>query len=298
MSAQRAVSFWATTVLAASVLIVPARSSWAQATKTAPVTAQEKAKEKAKESAAEKAATKDVDLNSATSEELMTIPGVGEATSEKIIEGRPYKTVDDLSKAGVTAAAIAKIKPHVVVRPLPEAVDVNTAAAGRLETLPGVGPALAKAIIADRPYKTFDDLAKVKGLGPAKLKELRGRVDFGKASVKEKVEAAKEKMSEKAEVAKEKMSEKAATAKDKMKKGATSAREKAAEAIQPKLKPGQTVNINTATLAELDQLFGIGPVRAQAIIDGRPYDKIEDIKKVKGIKEGEFSKIKEYITVK
>jgi competence protein ComEA len=39
-------------------------------------------------------------------------------------------------------------------------------------------------------------------------------------------------------------------------------------------------------------------VKAQAIIDGRPYEKIEDIMKVKGIKQGEFSKIKDLITVK
>jgi competence protein ComEA len=39
-------------------------------------------------------------------------------------------------------------------------------------------------------------------------------------------------------------------------------------------------------------------LKAQAIIDGRPYQKIEDIMKVKGIKEGTFNKIKDYITVK
>jgi competence protein ComEA len=44
-------------------------------------------------------------------------------------------------------------------------------------------------------------------------------------------------------------------------------------------------------------LPGIGPVKAQAVIEGRPYKKIEDIKKVKGIKEGEFNKIKDVITV-
>jgi competence protein ComEA len=39
-------------------------------------------------------------------------------------------------------------------------------------------------------------------------------------------------------------------------------------------------------------------VKAQAIIDGRPYEKIEDIMKVKGIKQGEFNKIRDLITVK
>ena len=41
----------------------------------------------------------------------------------------------------------------------------------------------------------------------------------------------------------------------------------------------------------------IGPVKAQAIIDGRPYTKIEDVMKVKGIKQGIFNKIKDWITV-
>jgi len=65
-----------------------------------------------------------------------------------------------------------------------------------------------------------------------------------------------------------------------------------------KLAPGQKVNINSATKEELDVLPGIGPVKAQAIIDGRPFKTIEDIMKVRGIKDGEFAKIKDMISVK
>jgi competence protein ComEA len=43
---------------------------------------------------------------------------------------------------------------------------------------------------------------------------------------------------------------------------------------------------------------GIGPVRAQAIIDGRPYQKPEDVMKVQGIKEGIYGQIKDPITVR
>ena len=64
-----------------------------------------------------------------------------------------------------------------------------------------------------------------------------------------------------------------------------------------KLAPGQKVNINTASKEDLDKLFEIGPVKAQAIIDGRPCPKIEDLMKVKGIKGGIFEKIKDHITV-
>ena len=65
-----------------------------------------------------------------------------------------------------------------------------------------------------------------------------------------------------------------------------------------KLAPGQKVNINTAGKDMLEALPGIGPAKAQDIINGRPYKSIEDIMKVKGIKEGTFNKIKDLITVK
>jgi comEA protein len=67
------------------------------------------------------------------------------------------------------------------------------------------------------------------------------------------------------------------------------------------LTPGQKVNINKATAAELDALPGIGPAKAQAIIDYRnqngDFKTIEDIQKVKGIKAGAFSKISDLIKV-
>jgi competence protein ComEA len=61
------------------------------------------------------------------------------------------------------------------------------------------------------------------------------------------------------------------------------------------------VNINTATKEQLDALPGIGPVKAQAIIDYRnangPFRSAEDVMKVRGIKEGEFGKIRDQISV-
>ena len=44
-------------------------------------------------------------------------------------------------------------------------------------------------------------------------------------------------------------------------------------------------------------LPGIGPVKAKAIVAGRPYAKPEDVMKVSGIKQGIFNKIKDAITV-
>lgn len=61
------------------------------------------------------------------------------------------------------------------------------------------------------------------------------------------------------------------------------------------------VNINTATLAELDTLPKIGPATAQHILDYRakngPFKQIEDLKNVSGIGDATFEAIKEWIIV-
>ena len=60
------------------------------------------------------------------------------------------------------------------------------------------------------------------------------------------------------------------------------------------------ISINSATEKELQTLTGIGPSMAQRIIAYRsqqPFQTIEDLMKVKGIKEKLFAKIKEQITL-
>jgi competence protein ComEA len=65
--------------------------------------------------------------------------------------------------------------------------------------------------------------------------------------------------------------------------------------------PELPININTAPLAELDRLPGIGPDKAQKIIDYRktngPFAAITDIQEVSGIGPVTFEKIKDLITV-
>lgn len=80
-------------------------------------------------------------------------------------------------------------------------------------------------------------------------------------------------------------------------KPARSSTEKAITPSTANLAPGEKVNINTATKEKLSALPGIGPTKAQAIIDGRPYAKPEDIMKVRGIKKGTYDRLKDLITV-
>ncbi len=168
---------------------------------------------------AQKAAVALVDLNSASEKELEAIKGVGPATAKKIIAGRPYKSVDELSRAGLNAKAIEGIKPYVTIGKAPSA------------------PAKAAVPAA---------AAKTEATKPAKE---------AKKATKPAAQAAK-------------------------------------------LAPGTRININTADQATLEKLPEIGPVKAKAIIDGRPYKSVEDIMKISGIKGKTFDAIKEYIVVR
>jgi competence protein ComEA len=61
------------------------------------------------------------------------------------------------------------------------------------------------------------------------------------------------------------------------------------------------VNINTATVSQLEELSGIGPKTAQRIVDYRqkngPFKKVEDLMQVNGIGEKSFLKLKPMVTV-
>ena len=63
------------------------------------------------------------------------------------------------------------------------AVNINTATQAELETLQGIGPAKAKAIVDYRnkkgPFKLPNDLEKVNGIGPGIMKRLRKDITVG-----------------------------------------------------------------------------------------------------------------------
>jgi competence protein ComEA len=94
--------------------------------------------------------------------------------------GQPPPAVDPSAVSGGSTAGTANSGSQTGEGEEIGPVNVNVASAEQLETLPGVGPATAAAIVKDResngPFSSIDDLDRVPGIGPAKLEQLRDHV--------------------------------------------------------------------------------------------------------------------------
>lgn len=55
-------------------------------------------------------------------------------------------------------------------------ISINTAKQAELESLPGIGPGLAAAIIRGRPFDSVDQLNRVPGIGPKKFEQVKNLV--------------------------------------------------------------------------------------------------------------------------
>lgn len=55
-------------------------------------------------------------------------------------------------------------------------ININTASAGELDTLPGIGPSTAEKIIDARPYSQVEDLLEVSGIGESTLEKIRNKI--------------------------------------------------------------------------------------------------------------------------
>lgn len=72
------------------------------------------------------------------------------------------------------AAGLGRMAPDdLAILELP--IAVNEASLEELDTLPGIGPVLARRMIEGRPYQEIGDLRRVPGIGPKKLAQIRAR---------------------------------------------------------------------------------------------------------------------------
>jgi competence ComEA-like helix-hairpin-helix protein len=128
-------------------------------------------------------------------EDLLAVRGIGPATLEKMRAHLDFSSPTPLGPArrgGPGAAGVPLVpgaRPAGAGEGGPQGppgqppdlpVELNSADLGELESLPGVGPALARRIVEERArrgrFGALEDLLAVRGIGPATLERLRPRV--------------------------------------------------------------------------------------------------------------------------
>lgn len=100
--------------------------------------------------AAESASAAKLNLNTATADDFLTVPGVGNRMVREFMEYRPYTSIGQFRREigkYVDASQVAAYEQYMFVP-----IDVNTADAATLQQLPGVTAAIANDLIAARPY--------------------------------------------------------------------------------------------------------------------------------------------------
>jgi DNA uptake protein ComE-like DNA-binding protein len=113
-----------------------------------------------------------INLNTATSEEILLVPNAGKRMAREFPEYRPWRNYAQFDKEigkYVGAEATAKLAQYTFIP-----IDPNTAADDVLMTIPGVNAAAVTKIKAGRPYKTVADLeaALAKGSTPTEAKRI------------------------------------------------------------------------------------------------------------------------------
>jgi DNA uptake protein ComE-like DNA-binding protein len=99
-----------TVTLASGLVLGQTKTSPTPSKKSEPAAQSEKKAEKKK-------AAEQIDLNSATKQQLMTLPGIGDAYAQKIIDNRPYRGKNDLTaKKIIPQATYDKISDQIIAK--------------------------------------------------------------------------------------------------------------------------------------------------------------------------------------
>jgi competence protein ComEA len=170
-----------------------------------------------------------------------------------------------------------------LARPLEpgERIDADRATAEELARLPRVGLALAKTIVAEReakgPFGSLEGLDRVPGVGPGLLAAVAPHVAFSNPAGPSFAPASGQFARPNPPVTG------VAT---------TSAVER----------PPPPVNLNTASLSELDGLPGIGPARAAAILQEReargPFSSVEELSRVPGLGSAAIARLRDRVVAR
>jgi DNA uptake protein ComE-like DNA-binding protein len=187
--------------------------------------------------------------------------------------------------AAILAWGLA-ISPSQALAAKADKIDINSASQADLESLPGVGAATAKKIIAGRPFSSVSDLSRA-GVSADTIAKIKPLVKAGRGSAPSGETAKTEKPAVKAP--KEEKATK--PAEEKASKAATEA--KMAPASAPS---GARVDLNTASAKELEALPAVGAATAKKIIAGRPYSSVGDLAKA-GVPAKTIEKISPLVTI-
>ncbi|MFN3691441.1 MAG: ComEA family DNA-binding protein [Fervidobacterium sp.] len=179
-------------------------------------------------------------------------------------------------------------------------VDLNTASIEELQTLPGIGPSKAKAIVEYREKSNFskpEDIMNVSGIGQKTFEKIKDRITVSSPGEK-KDDKEKENTAVDPKVEIIQQTDQILPVQSRIE----AHNQNQAQSNENNVVESAKININTSSIEELQQLPGIGPTKAQAIVDYRikngGFKTIEEIKNVKGIGEKTFEKLKDLITTK